>query len=236
MEVFTRKLVSDRSSTDRQVHLAETNRVEAFSDGVFAIVITLLVLDLRLPDHEPGGLLSGLIQQWPGYLAYLTSFLYIGVVWMNHPSAFGHIRYVDRRLKWANLGILLTTSLLPFPTVVISATIQRGEIADERTAVALYALVGVLLTISWLIFFYYLSRHPELTENDLEAGYFREDCKRASAGIFLYAWAGLLGYVLTPYISLAIFLAMPIFYGITSEGAVFVRLVRGRQRVRVMTP
>src|SRR4030095_4872192 len=82
---------------------------------------------------------------------------------------------------------------LPFPTAVISATIQRGETADERTAVALYALVGVLLTISWLIFFFYLSSHPELTENGLEAGYFREDCKRASAGVFLYAWAGCSG-------------------------------------------
>jgi uncharacterized membrane protein len=85
LEVFTRKLVSARSSTDRPVHLAETHRVEAFSDGVFAIAITLLVLDLRLPEHEPGGLLSGLIQQWPGYFAYLTSFLYIGVVWRTAP-------------------------------------------------------------------------------------------------------------------------------------------------------
>lgn len=201
---------------------------------MFAIAITLLVLDLRLPVHEPGGLLAALLRQWPGYVAYLTSFLYIGVVWMNHHAAFGHIRYVDRRLNWANLGILLTASLLPFPTVIMSATLGDGNLADQRTALALYALVGVLLTFSWMTFFLYLSRHPRLTDEHLEEGYFREECKRASIGTVLYTCGGLAGYVLTPYISLAIFFALPIFFGITSEGAVTSPLFRPlRRRVAV---
>lgn len=69
---------------DRAARLSDTSRVEAFSDAVFAIVITLLVLDLRPPAVAPGQLLAGLLAQWPMYLAFVTSFLYIGVVWLNH--------------------------------------------------------------------------------------------------------------------------------------------------------
>jgi uncharacterized membrane protein len=75
---------------------SDTRRTEAFSDGVFAIVITLLVLDLRPPQVRPGHLLSGLIQQWPAYLAYVTSYIYVAVVWLNHKGAFMRIGRVDR--------------------------------------------------------------------------------------------------------------------------------------------
>ena len=90
---------------------ADTGRAEAFSDGVIAIIITLLVLDLRPPGGEPGGLLRGLLRQWPTYLAYVTSYVYVGVVWLNHKAMFRRIRSIDRGLHWANFGILFTTAL-----------------------------------------------------------------------------------------------------------------------------
>ncbi len=71
---------------------SDTGRAEAFSDAILAIVITLLVLDLRVPDMKPGHLLSGLLAQWPGYVAYVASYLYVAVVWLNHKAAFGRIR------------------------------------------------------------------------------------------------------------------------------------------------
>ena len=157
---------------DRVTRLSDTARVEAFSDGVFAIIITLLVLDVRTPMVGPGQLLSGLLQQWPTYLAYVTSFLYVGVVWQNHHAAFDRIRLIDHGLHWANLGLLFTTALLPFPTVVISDAIQKGNAADARTAVGLYALIGALLCVSWLVFFRYLSRHPQLIDEHVDEGFF----------------------------------------------------------------
>jgi uncharacterized membrane protein len=82
-------------------------------------------------------------------LAYVTSFLYVGVVWLNHKAAFQRIRRMDRGLHSANPGILLTTGLLPFPTAVIADAMEGGDAADVRVAVALYGLVGVLLGVSW---------------------------------------------------------------------------------------
>jgi uncharacterized membrane protein len=157
-----------------------TGRAEAFSDAVLAIVITLLVLDLHPPEGEPGRLLSGLLQQWPTYLAYVTSYLYIAVVCLNHKAAFKRIRSIDWGLHWANLGVLFTTALLPFSTAVIADAVQKGHPADVRTAVGLYALIGALLCASWLVFFHYLSRHPQLVEEDVSESSSSEDGAVAS--------------------------------------------------------
>jgi uncharacterized membrane protein len=81
--------------------LAESGRIEAFSDGVLAIVITLLVLDLRAPE-ERGAMLHQLLQQWPAYVAYLASFAYVGVIWVNHHQLFTRIAAVDTGLLWRN--------------------------------------------------------------------------------------------------------------------------------------
>src|SRR4051794_17180993 len=90
------------ASDERLARLSDTSRVETFSDGVFAIIITLLVLDLRVPAVGRGALLTGLLQQWPAYVAYLTSFLYVGILWQNHHAVFHRIRYIDRGAHWAN--------------------------------------------------------------------------------------------------------------------------------------
>jgi uncharacterized membrane protein len=198
--------------------LSDTARAETFSDGVLAIVITLLVLDLRPPTSEPGRLLSRLLEQWPTYLAYVASYVYVAVVWLNHTAAFRHIRYVDRGLHWANLGILFTTALLPFPTAVASNAMRVGNLADEQTAIALYALIGMLLCASWVVFFRYLHRHRELTKEHVGENFFARETVRASAGVFLYALAGAAGYLATPTVALAIFIGLPTFYGLTSHG------------------
>jgi uncharacterized membrane protein len=203
---------------DREVLRSDTRRAEAFSDGVFAIVITLLVLDLRPPQVRPGQLLSGLIQQWPAYLAYVTSYIYVAVVWLNHRGAFKRIGHVDRGLHWANLAVLFTTALLPFPTAVVSHAMQEGNPTDIRTAVAMYALVGALLCAAWLAFFQHLSSHPILLAEDVDREFFPKERIRAWTGIALYVIAGVLGVLAAPPIALAIFLTLPAFYGATSSG------------------
>lgn len=152
------------------------------------------------------------------FLAYVTSYLYVGVVWTNHKAAFRRIRTIDGGLHWANLGILFTTALLPFPTAVIADAVQGGNATDVRTAVALYALVGVLLCVSWLAFFHYLARHPDLLEEDVAEDLFPRERKRALAGIVLYIGACVVGSFMAPPFALGIFLLLAIFYGVTSEG------------------
>jgi uncharacterized membrane protein len=77
------------------------------------------------------------LQQWPTYLAYVTSYLYVGVVWLNHKAEFRRIRWIDRGLHWVNIGVLFTTALLPFATAVMADAVQEGNQDDERTAVGL---------------------------------------------------------------------------------------------------
>lgn len=218
-------MISPEEGTSQR---SDTARAEAFSDGVFAIVITLLVLDLRVPEVEPGRLLSGLLAQWPAYTAYLASYLYVAVVWLNHKATFKRIRETDRGFHWANLFVLFTTALLPFPTAVVSHAMQEDNAADQHTAVALYALVGALLCVSWLGLFHYLARHGDLVKENVRDRFFPAERVRAIIGVVLYAAAGILGYLVDPRIGLVIFVALPVFYGITSSGLYELRVVASR--------
>lgn len=205
---------------------SETGRSEAFSDAVLAIVITLLVLDLRVPETEPGRMLAGLLDQWPGYTAYVASYLYVAVVWLNHKIIFRWIRATDRGLNWANLFILFSTALLPFPTALVSRALQEGNLADERTAVASYAIVGALLCGSWWVFFHYLLRRRDLLREDVDPRLLRLERTRSVVGLALYALGGVLGYLAVPLIALAVFLVLPVFYGVSSASLYETRLAR----------
>jgi uncharacterized membrane protein len=100
-------------------------RVEAFSDGVFAIAATLLVLDLAVP-RPGGGLLGGLLGQWPQYAAYTTSFITIGIIWVNHHAVIERLARVDRGFMFVNLVLLMFVALIPFPTKCSLSTCSRA--------------------------------------------------------------------------------------------------------------
>jgi uncharacterized membrane protein len=197
---------------------ADPWRAVAFSDAVMAIVITFLALELRPPPPEPGDLLSGLLGEWPTYLAYAASFTYLAVIWMNHRAAFSRIREMDVGLQWVNLGILGTVALIPWPTAVIAETARTADAADQRVAAALYALVGALLWLSWLVFFIYLARHPDLTKEDVDDAYFARERPRALVGLLVYLAAGAAGVLVHPLVASVVFLVLPAFYALTSHG------------------
>ena len=106
----------------------DTSRVEAFSDGVYAVAITLLVLNLVVPAHAPGGLARALRDLWPAYVGYLGSFLFVGVSWVNHHSLFRRIRAVDAGFLWVNMLLLLTIVPTPFPTAVLANALGGGAV------------------------------------------------------------------------------------------------------------
>ena len=113
--------------------LLPLGRLEAFSDGVFAIAITLLVLELGVASDAGEHLLRSILHEWPSLLAYITSFLTIGVVWLQHSAITGALRAADATLYRLNLLVLLLVSFLPFPTKLTSEFF--GDKDPERVAV-----------------------------------------------------------------------------------------------------
>nr|WP_237501103.1 TMEM175 family protein [Streptomyces sp. SID8381] len=178
-----------------------------------------MVLNLTDPPHRPGGLGHALLAQWPAYLGYLASFGYVAVIWLNHHQAFVRIRIMDRGLHAANLFILLTTAALSFPTAVVADALQADLMdADARVAVALYAGLAAAMCLSWVVFYRQLARRPELLHPDAERAYVRHGRLRSWAGALAYAVAGLLGVLVAPLLAIGVFVVLPVFYFVTSEG------------------
>jgi len=150
----------------------ETGRMEAFSDGVFAIAITLLILEVSVPESAFTDLWSGIAHEWPSYLAYVTSFLTIGGIWAAHHGMFRRLAYANRRLMLLNLLLLMAVSFLPFPTKLMAEAIHDENAA--RAAVIFYGatLLVTTLLLSALWGSVALDSHilkPEVTDDEVKA-------------------------------------------------------------------
>lgn len=185
----------------------DTARLEAFSDGVFAIAITLLVLEIKVP--EAGNLTQGLLHLWPSYLAYAVSFIVIGAIWMNHHAMFEQIVGVDHRLLLLNTSHLLFIAFLPFPTAVLAHAFQIG--VGESTATAFYGgtltVIGILVTSMW----FYATHHRSLLRRDLSPEAARRIGRMYLIGPTGYALATLTAF-LDPWISIALFVGLNAFF------------------------
>src|SRR5829696_7081890 len=185
-----------------------TSRTEAFSDGIFAIAATLLVLELKVPQVEPGGLADALLESWPSYATYVVSFLTIGIIWVNHHAVLDRIREVNRPLLFMNLMFLMAVAAIPFPTALLGDYLQAGH--DERLAAVVYggtmSLMGVTFGAIWAY---------AVLSDDLHA---RVDCTRARRSLWIFA-AGTLLYVLaigasllSATLALVIYAVLALFY------------------------
>jgi uncharacterized membrane protein len=204
--------------TDRTTRrLSESNRVEAFSDGVFSIAITLLVLELAVPTVS-GDFGRNLLDEGVSYVAYLAAFANIGVLWMGHHTIFTRIAAVDSGLLWRNLVLLLTVSVVPFPTAVIASAYRIGTAADQAAAVVAYAAVGIASGVAWTLLFAYLRRRPDLLDPATDPAWFR--LSETLITLVGYAIAGLIGWLVSPSVALVIFLVFPVLYvfRVRSEG------------------
>ena len=204
---------------EAQTRLSPTARVEAFSDGVMAIAITLLVLDLKVPaveDLGPTGLLGALAARWPSYVAYLAAFLTIGIIWLNHRTLVDRIARFDAHLHWLNLTLLLGVATLPFPTSLVAEYVQRGG-PDASVATALYGLTATLMALPWGFIWRHLAARPELLEPGFDAAYARAEWRRGTIGVPIYAVATLVALV-APLVSLLLYLSIALLYAVTSQG------------------
>jgi len=143
----------ETSATSDRPGLRRTARLEAFSDGVFAIAITLLVLDLAVPvtKTSENHLLDAIGDEWPGYLGYVVSFATVGALWLGHNAITDYLDRADTTLLRLNLLLLFFVSFLPFPTRLLSEYIRSDQ--AERVAVTFYGLTllvaGALLSVFW---------------------------------------------------------------------------------------
>jgi uncharacterized membrane protein len=150
----------------------ETARLEAFSDGVFAIAITLLVLEISVPADEFDDLWRGIADQWPSYLAYITSFWTIGGLWIVHHGIFRRTAYADLRVLLLNLLLLMEVSFLPFPTKLVAESFDSAS--AERPAVLFYGATLFAISATMAAIARYIAGHPgfvreDVTKEDLES-------------------------------------------------------------------
>lgn len=186
------------------------NRLEAFSDGVFAIAITLLVIEIRPPTPAEGETLArALWEQWPHYLGYFLSFLVLGVMWLNHHRIFEPAQRVDGIVLVLNLNLLLWAVLIPFPTAVVADFLRDGG-DDAKTAVALYGGVILLAAISFTALFVGITREGIVDELPTPQQV-RAARLRFGLGVGVYTGAFLLSF-LSPAIALVAHATMAAYY------------------------
>ena len=159
--------MSGESSDER-----ETARTEAFSDGIFAFGITLLVLNLKDPvaEHitQSGLLFQGLLDQFPSLFALITSFMTILIMWVNHHNMFSHIKRIDTNLMFLNGLLLFFVVLTPFTTLLVANHVSFNQTVDGRTATAIYSGSFLVLALVWNMIWWYSTRTGLLTRDDKE--------------------------------------------------------------------
>ena len=171
----------------------DTGRTEAFSDGVLAVAITLLVLDIGVPESQVGHFWHSVGHIWPAYLAYLTSFATIGGLWMTHHGIFSRLAYVDRAVMSINLAFLLSVSFLPFPTRLMAESLRiKGS---EREAVIFYG--GCLMISSLLLYTMWrvIATRPQLLQPDVPDTEIRGIQRATTPNLGLYGLSILIAFV-----------------------------------------
>ncbi len=186
------------------------NRVEAFSDGIFAIIITLLVLEIKVPhiedydaSDELAQALTGLI---PKFAGWIISFFTIAVIWVNHHKLFKQFKQLDSGIFWWNAVLLLWSSFIPFPTAVL------GDYPGNFVSVVLYGAVMSLMALSFTCMRWYVLRNPETLEDTVDIDAFRKGTWLSLIfGPVMYLSGVVLGLI-HPYFAFAIYLGIPVYF------------------------
>ncbi len=186
-----------------------THRIEAFSDGVFAIVITLLVFEIKVPQMAMGNVEIALLHElgklWPKFLSFVLSFVIVGIYWVAHHQLFHVIRRSDRTLLWLNNLFLLTVAFIPFPTALM------GDYISAPIAVVPYGVTLITNGLALQLLWWYASRRARLVPNDLGREFIRAVDRRILLPVFLYAVAILLS-ILSARLTLIVYVLVPLTY------------------------
>jgi uncharacterized membrane protein len=195
----------------------ETGRVEAFSDGVFAVAITLLALDLVVPHLANGGssreLVGALMRQWPSYLAFVTSFFSVLIMWANHHTTFKLIRRVNAHLIFANGLLLLAATIVPFGTSLMAEYLGQP---GARAAAAVYGGVFVIGSTAYNLVWYCAAHNRALLRETVSQHAVEKLTRSYAFGPPLYL-AAVAGAYWSAYITIGICTALWIFWSLTAK-------------------
>jgi uncharacterized membrane protein len=197
------------SSENRTTAGLNTNRIEAFSDGVFAIAITLLVLNLEVPQLAASvvsrELVPKLFELWPKLLVFVLSFVIVGIYWVAHHNSFHYIKRSDRTLLWLNLLLLLCIVFIPFPAALV------GQYPEQQISVVIYGgtlvITGLVLQLLW----WYATSGHRLVDREIDPHLVRRATHRNLAAPLLYLLA-IGASFLSVQISLIVFILVPLYY------------------------
>lgn len=186
-----------------------TGRLEAFSDGVFAIAATLLILDV----HRAGGSVShGLLHAWPSYTAYAISFMTIGIIWVNHHTVMAQIGRVDRTFMFINLVLLMVVAFSPYPTRVLADTLRDGS----KAAAFDYGATFVLMSISYAALWFYAIRNGRLLAADADPKTVSGISRAFRPGTAMYITA-MLSSLVSAYLAVVLYGAIALVYVVESS-------------------
>jgi uncharacterized membrane protein len=220
----TRDRARMRGVAEGAEHRWDTARVEAFSDGVFAIAITLLVLEIQVEPSDFDDLWRSLLDKWPAYLAYLTSFCTVGGVWLAHHRLFARLRFVDPTVMRMNLLLLLFAAFLPFPTGLLAESFDYSREA-ERAAVVFYGATAAAIELCMTAAWRYALAHHELLHEATDATRHQVH-RRGIVSAAMYAALILFAVLVVPRLSAIAYLlvAMRAVLAPGGEGRLTVRL------------
>ncbi len=175
-----------------------TERLEAFSDGVFAVAITLLVLDLQPPitNHS---LVQGLADRWPSFAAFGLSFVIIGIIWVNHHAVFSTLRSIDRPLLFINLALLLSVVLIPFATSLFARYVTAGG-DNSHVAAAVFSGSSLLMSLCFNAVYVWIAQHPELRHDTAAQSWSVRSVVRFGLGGAVYAGGVAIAFVSAPLV------------------------------------
>lgn len=185
-------------------------RIETFSDGVFAIIVTLLVLEIHVPQianpHSSTELFKALINLLPKILSWIVSFLIVCVIWVNHHRIFDQIKIVTHRLFWLNANLLLWCSFIPFPTALM------GDYLNNPVSVIAFGMILALMAFSFSLMRFNMLKNSFVLNENIDLNHFKTATKKSIIfGPVLYL-TGALSSLIHPYFSFCIYFFIPLYF------------------------
>ena len=194
---------------------SDTGRLETFADGVIAIAITLLILEVRVPPVEGGQLARAVVHAWPSYAGYVVSFLTIGVIWVNHHHMFKLIRRTNHAFLMLNVIFLMTIAFLPWPTALVAEYIRDAD--GRHVAAAVYGLTMVAIAVMFNVVWWYASSRGRLLVDGLDPAAIAKASRNYLVGPIVYGVAVLVA-PWNAFVSLSIYAALAVYWLLPGTG------------------
>ena len=194
---------------------SDTGRLETFADGVIAIAITLLILEVKVPRVGGEQLATAVVHAWPSYAGYVVSFLTIGVIWVNHHHMFKLIQRTTHAFLILNVVFLMTIAFLPWPTALVAAYIR--DPAGRHVAAAVYGLTMVAIAVMFNVVWWYAARRGRLLVPGMDPAALERTSRSYLLGPIVYGVAAVVA-PLNAFVSLSIYAALAVYWLLPGTG------------------